>query len=232
MSKHYFIKCVLMLAVFMLLFAPLNYAAEKKGKIPITTSSEEALKYFLQGRDISDKLRAQESLQFFEKAIKADPDFALCYIYSSLAQPSAKGFFEQFNKAVALVDKVSEGERLWILGFQAGVNADPMKQKEYYQKLVAAYPDDERAHNLLAGYYFGQQEYALAIDEYNKATKINPDFSQPYNQLGYANRFLEKYTDAENAFKKYIELIPDDPNPYDSYAELLLKIGKYDESIK
>src|SRR6185295_7775359 len=33
------------------------------------------------------------------------------------------------------------------------------------------------------------------------------------------------------AFKKYIVLIPNDPNPYDSYAELLLKIGRFDESI-
>ena len=232
MSKHYVLKGVLVMAVYVLIFASLSYAADEKGKIPITTSSEEALTYFLQGRDIFEKLRAQESLQFLEKAITADPDFAMCYLYFSLAQPSAKGFFEQLNKAVALVEKVSEGERLWILGLQAGVNGDPMKQKEYYKKLVATYPNDERAHNLLGGYYFGQQKYALAIEEYNKATKINPNFSQPYNQLGYANRFLEKYKDAEDAFKKYIQLIPDDPNPYDSYAELLLKIGKYDESIK
>jgi len=49
--------------------------------------------------------------------------------------------------------------------------------------------------------------------------------------LGYAYRFLGKYDEAERIFQKYIQLIPDDPNPYDSYAELLLKEGKYDESI-
>ena len=32
-------------------------------------------------------------------------------------------------------------------------------------------------------------------------------------------------------FKKYVELIPNDPNPYDSYAELLLKMGRFDESM-
>ena len=64
-----------------------------------------------------------------------------------------------------------------------------------------------------------------------KATTINPSFSQPYNQLGYAYRFLEKYDEAEQTFKKYTELIPDDPNPYDSYAELLMKRGRFDESI-
>ncbi len=39
------------------------------------------------------------------------------------------------------------------------------------------------------------------------------------------------FGEAERAFKKYIELIPGDPNPYDSYAELLMKMGRFDESI-
>jgi tetratricopeptide (TPR) repeat protein len=71
-----------------------------------------------------------------------------------------------------------------------------------------------------------------AISHYVKATSITPSFSTPYNQMGYAYRFLEKFDDAEKAFKKYTELIPNDPNPYDSYAELLLKRGRFDESIK
>ena len=49
--------------------------------------------------------------------------------------------------------------------------------------------------------------------------------------LGYSNRNLENYDEAEKAFKKYIELIPDDPNPYDSYAEMLSKQGRYEEAI-
>ncbi|HEX6648579.1 MAG TPA: tetratricopeptide repeat protein, partial [Pyrinomonadaceae bacterium] len=57
------------------------------------------------------------------------------------------------------------------------------------------------------------------------------DYSTAYNILGYAYRQNEAYADAENAFKKYIELIPNDPNPYDSYAELLLKMGRFDEAI-
>ena len=39
------------------------------------------------------------------------------------------------------------------------------------------------------------------------------------------------YANAEKAFQKYIELIPKDPNPYDSYAELLLKMGRFEDSI-
>jgi len=99
-------------------------------------------------------------------------------------------------------------------------------------QLDATYPEDERAHNLLGNYFFGQQEFTQAIEEYKKVTAIAPNFSPPYNQLGYAYRSLENHAEAEKAFQKYIKLIPDDPNPYDSYAELLLKIGRFDESIK
>ena len=209
-----------------------NVIAGNKEKIPITTSSKKAMASFLKGRDLFENLRAQESLQHFEKAAAEDPNFGLCYYYLSLAQPNAKGFFEKLDNAVALVDQVSEGEKLWILGFQAGVNAFTMKQREYFQKLVELYPRDERGLTLLGNHFFGTQDYDKAIDCYEKATTINPDFSQPYNQMGYAYQFLNDYDKAEHAFKQYIKLIPNDPNPYDSYAELLMKMGKYEDSVE
>ena len=52
-----------------------------------------------------------------------------------------------------------------------------------------------------------------------------------YNLLGYCYRQKGDYSNSEESFKKYVQLIPNDPNPYDSYAELLLKMGRYDESI-
>jgi tetratricopeptide (TPR) repeat protein len=118
-----------------------------------------------------------------------------------------------------------------IQAAEAGANGNPTKQKEILDKLVAAYPNDERAHFNLGGYYFGQQDYANAITHYKHATEIAPDYSTAFNILGYAYRQNEAYSDAEKAFKKYIELIPNDPNPYDSYAELLLKMGRFDEAI-
>jgi tetratricopeptide (TPR) repeat protein len=218
-----------MLALGALLIASSAVASEK---IPITTASEEARSFFLQGRDLAERLQGQESLKFFEKAIAADPDFAMAHLLAAGPQPTATQFFDMLNKAVARADKVSDAERWWILGFEAGVNGNPTKQREYYKKLVDAYPQDERARNLLGTHYFGQQEFALAIEEYERATSIAPDYTPPYNLLGYSHRALKQYGPAEKAFKRYIELIPDDPNPYDSYAELLLKMGKFDASIE
>jgi len=201
------------------------------GKIAITTSSEEARKEYLAGRDLQEKLRITDSIAHFDKAISLDPNFSLAELNRANVSPTAKEFFEHLNKAVTLSAKASDGERMLIEATEAGANANPNKQKEILDKLVAAYPNDERAHFNLGGYYFGQQDFTEAIHHYKRATEIAPDYSTAYNILGYAYRQNEAYSDAENAFKKYIELIPNDPNPYDSYAELLLKMGRFDEAI-
>ena len=205
---------------------------EGEGKIDVTTVSEEGRTYFFAGRDLFEKLEARESLNYFEDAIEQDNDFALAYYYHALANPTTKGFFEDFNKAVSLSDKVTEGERLLILALKAGVDGDQKMQEELLTKLVDLYPNDERAHSQLGQFYFGQQNYTKAVDELTKSAEINPDFSGAYNMLGYSQRNLGNFAAAEEAFKKYIELIPDDPNPYDSYAELLMKLGRYEESIE
>jgi tetratricopeptide (TPR) repeat protein len=221
-------------AILLALSVCANAAAPAKDadKVPITTSSEEARQLYLKGRDLVEKLRATDARRFYVEAMTKDPGFALAQLGLAASAGTAKEFFDAEKAATAMAPKVSEGERLTILGFDAGVKGEFASQKDLYAKLIAAFPNDERAQNLMAGALFGQQDYAGAIEHYKKAVAINPSFSQPYNQMGYAYRFLGDYAEAEQAFKKYIELIPDDPNPYDSYAELLMKTGRYDESIK
>jgi len=210
---------------------PTSSATNGDGKIPVTTSSEEARKEFLAGRDLQEKLRITDSIQHFDKALSLDPNFALAELNRAAVSPTGKEFFEHLNKAVTLANKASDGERMLIQATEAGANANQTKQKEILDRLVAAFPNDERAHFNLGGYYFGQQDFKQAITHYKRATELSPTYSTAFNILGYAYRQDGNYGDAESAFKKYIELIPTDPNPYDSYAELLLKMGRFDEAI-
>ena len=200
-------------------------------KVPVTTKSEEARKLYDEGQALFDQLRFHDAHQKFQQAAAKDPEFAMAHFQLALTSPSNKEFQEHTKQAVALAGKASEGERLAILGLQAGLNADPAKSLEYAKEAVAKYPGDERARLTLALGYSGRQDDEKAIEELNKAIEINPNFSPAYNILGYAYRPLNKNAEAEQAFKKYIELVPNDPNPYDSYAELLMKTGRFDESI-
>lgn len=231
--------CCVVLAVCAV-FSNLAFAAKKSGeskpsdggKIPITTKSDEAKNEFLVGRDLSERLLQQESLAHFDKAIALDSDFALAESLRANSSTTANDFFLHQKKAESLAAKASEGERLLILASGAGVNGDTVKQREYLEKLVAAYPGDERAQYNLATFYFAQQDLDQALIHLREAAKLAPNYSPTYNILGYTYRQQGRYTDAEQAFEKYIDLIPNDPNPYDSYAELLLKMGRFDDSVK
>src|SRR5436190_20190160 len=140
--------------------------ATDSGKIPVTSSSVEAAKEFLAGRDLAERLRITDSLQHYDKAISLDPNFAAAELNRATSSPTAKEFFEHLKQAVSLSDKASKGERLQILAAEAGANGDPAKQKQLLEELVTSFPNDERAHFALGGYYFGQQEYDKAIDHY------------------------------------------------------------------
>jgi tetratricopeptide (TPR) repeat protein len=212
-----------------------NSAAASPGaseeKIPVTTASQEAKKEFLLGQELSDNLQATKSIEHFDKAIALDPSFASAFLNRANNSFTTKEFFDNLKEAMNHKGSVSEGERLLILAADAGANANFQIQKECLEKAVALYPNDERAHFTLGAYYFGQQEYKEAIDQYEKSIHLSDRFAPAYNILGYAYRQIENYHEAEKVFKKYTELIPNDANPYDSYAELLLKIGRFDESI-
>lgn len=201
------------------------------GAIPVTTASDDARRLYLEGRDLTEQLQAHDGRELYRRALQADPSFAMAHYQLAANSATAKDFFEHLKHAVDLSGPVSEGERLTIMALEAGGNAQPAIQLEYLTELVAKHPDDERAHFLLGNAYLGRQDYPKAVEHYQAAIRINPRFSPAYNSLGYTYRPMERYADAEVAFRKYIELIPGDPNPYDSYAELLMKTGRFDESI-
>lgn len=202
-----------------------------KGKVPLTTTSEEARRVYQEGLALFDQVRFHDARQKFLQAAAKDPDFAMAHYQLVLTTPSNKEGLEHLKQAVALAEKASEGERLQILSLQAGFNGDPARSLDYIRQATQKYPEDERLHSNLAFSYSAEQDNEKAVYELNKAIELNPDFSPAYNALGYAYRNLKRNDEAEKAFKRYIELVPNDPNPYDSYAELLLNTGRFDESI-
>ena len=201
-------------------------------EIPITSSSEEARELYLQGRRLSENLRALDARPLLEEAVAKDPQFASAYLLLATTAPSPEEFFSNLEKAVANMANASEGERILIQVTQAGVDGRADEQLALLRELVEKYPGDARAHNALAGQlFFALQEYDAGIAEYQRALEIDPGYSVAWNQMGYAARAAGRFDEAERAFRKYIEVLPSEPNPYDSYAEFLMKMGRFDESI-
>ena len=156
----------------------------------------------------------------------------MAYAYRAFAGGGFNVLRQNLDKAVALADKVSPGERHWILAQEARFDGNLPKAKEHGDALLKLYPQDKRVAQL-AGTFLGDSpaDLAAALRHYEKAAALDTRFASAYNQIGYAQSRLGDYAAAEAAFKQYIVLRPGSPNPYDSYAELLMRMGRYDDSI-
>ncbi|MFQ5632200.1 MAG: tetratricopeptide repeat protein, partial [bacterium] len=202
-------------------------------EIPITTSSDEAKKLFLKGRDKFELIEFAASVQYFEQAIEKDPNFALAHLFRFRTGVGGAEVTQGYlAKAVALVDKVSKGEKYLILYSKALVDGEGTKQKENLDKLLELFPSDKRVQ-YLAGMYFGgiERDFETALQYYRRVTELDNTFAPVYNNIGYTSMTLGNFAEAEKAFVEQIKLVPNRPNPYDSYAELLIRMGRYDESI-
>jgi tetratricopeptide (TPR) repeat protein len=212
------------------LILPLNSLGQVK-EIPVTTSSKEALKYFLDGRDKFENIEFVAAASLFDKAITADPGFALAYLYRSQSGGGYTVFRQNIDKANNLAGKVSEGEKQEILYLKAQADGNGSKQKETLDWLLSNFPSDKRVQVLAGQYYYFINDFSASLEHFTKATEIDKNYAFAFNMIGYNQSSLNNYPDAEKAFQTYIRLDPDKGNPYDSYGELLLKMGKYDESI-
>lgn len=214
------------LTVLLLLFI-LPGALLAQQKEMSLTSSKDALALFLEGREKAENLEDPGSL--FEQAVQKDPNFAIAYLFAGRTNQE---FRKNVEKAASLVDRVSPGEREWILAAKDQAEGNPAGRKMHLEQLLKLHPADKRAHSQMGFYYRSIGDDATALRHFMDAVKLDKNYAPAYNNIGYSNLSLGRYGDAEQAFKTYIKLIPKNPNPYDSYAELLMKTGKFDESIK
>jgi len=220
-------------ALAALLVAPATLVAQTKtGELTITTSSKPALALFQQAREKMDNQETAAAAPLLDEAVQKDPNFAMAYAYRALAGGGFNVLRQNMDKAVSLADKVSPGERLWILAQDAQLDGNLPKAKQHGNELLKLYPNDKRVAQL-AGNFLGDApaDLGAALRHYEKAATLDTRFASAYNQIGYAQSRLGDYPAAEAAFKQYIVLRPGSPNPYDSYAELLMKMGRYDDSI-
>jgi len=217
-----------------IVFAPAPLLAQKKkpAEVPITTSSKEALALFQQARDKWDDVEIEAAASLLDQAIQKDPSFAMAYAYRALSGGGVALSRQNLDKALGLAEKVSPGEKHWILATEAFVDGNAAKATQEIDELLKLYPQDKRVH-AFAGFYYGniQSDLKTAMEHYTKATTIDKTYAASYNQIGYLHSRLGQYGEAEQALKQYIALRPTSPNPYDSYAELLMKTSRYDESI-
>ena len=90
-------------------------------------------------------------------------------------------------------------------------------------------PDNADAQNNLGQRYQQRGEYQKAIDAYQQAIAMRPNFYSAYNNLAVCYGKLKMYSDAEAALQKCIALKPDDFYAMNNLAVMFIETGRVED---
>jgi tetratricopeptide (TPR) repeat protein len=201
----------------------------------ISTSSPEALKYFIEASKYHYSGQYSQSISIYERAVAVDPEFALAYANMGAAcfwlGYQSKGR-EYLQKALDLSDRVSDRERYYIQGFvYMGSEKTYGKSIEAFNKLLELYPDDNDGNNSLGIMYSLIEEWDKAIEPLISCIQRKDEVIWPYFNLSIVYRAKGLYDKAKEVLEYYLNNVSDNAEIHNQLALTYLCQKKYDLSL-
>ena len=170
-----------------------------------TTSSLEALQAYTQGVMQQSQKGDAAAVPYFKLAVELDPNFA--YAHAALGQAHYTLYevglaIDDFTRAFALRDRVSQRERFYIEGVYYSIAGELDKSIQTYEDWAKAYPRDYRAHNDLSRRLRSAGQYERAAAEARQALALSRDSVFPYSSLMLACIRLNRLDEAKAAFNE------------------------------
>lgn len=228
-----FMRSAILVLGILLLFGSSSVMAQQSdqqtGVLPLTTKSAEVLRLFDETWRWMDEWQEEKAVDAVHKAIAVDPDFAMGHqVLAVISLDPAEQVAEQ-QKAFALREHASPGERLII----------QWQQDASYQQLIPAitemndvlgqYPHDRWVVFLSTLWLKTQTQYARSAWVYEKSGLDSPGLM---NNAAYDYTHLRQFDKAFALMDKYVAALPHSPNPQDSYGEILRMAGRYQQAIE
>jgi len=193
------------------------------------TNNLEAYDYFLRGIDFlgrgTEEENFAEAAGWFRKAVELDPNFALAYARLSLAYTNLYwhgGFAEEYQteaeKAVfeAFRLKPNLPEAHLALGeFQNRVHRDYDEALEHFSIALRSQPNNSEVYAAMALVQKRQGNWEDAIDNYNKAMKLDPLSHIKAIEAGRTFLYMREYMEAEKYIARAMAL---NPSSFDNYT--------------
>ena len=195
--------------------------------------------------------RAQEALPLFKRALEANPkqeQFWLSYVDTliKLGQlDNARQILEQGK------DSGLKGGKIDQLEVQLSNTVSPSSlpvgnpSKQQVDGLIALYkqgklqealiqgaalerqfPDNPLLPNILGAIYSGSGQYEEAVNSYNKAIELKPDYADAHNNMGACYKARGDLEEAVECYQHAIELNPDHAIAHNNLGVALEAQGK------
>ena len=229
--------------------------------VPISTTSEQAQKYFDQGFTLMYGFNHHEAIRSFKEAARLDPTCGICWWGVALSygpninQPMPPEAIPEAWKAVQMAQSLKANESPKEQAYIDSVatrysesGADRAKLDRAYAdsmaKLVAAYPDDLDAATLYAeslmdlmpwDYYekdgAAKPETKIAIAQLERVKAANPEHPGALHFYIHAVEATATPERAEAAADELGDLVPVAGHLVHMPAHIFLRVGRYHDAV-
>jgi tetratricopeptide (TPR) repeat protein len=108
---------------------------------------------------------------------------------------------------------------------------DTKAAAEAADSLISLYPDEKEAYLFRGNLFEMNKNFDGAIRSYQKAVDLDTGYALAVMSLGYAYSAVNEQEKAVSQMQRYIRLAPEAADPLASYADLLVRAGRYEEAL-
>lgn len=200
----------------------------------VMTDNLEAYRFYSLGVEKSQALENKEAVEFLEKAVRLDPEFAMAHARIGYTYAVSWGRTETgkpyLEKAFRLSNRLTEKDRLNIAAWYSIANLDFPGAIAAYRQVVDQFPFETEAYWRLALLLSGEERQDEAVDIIRRGLIVDPNNKNLFNTLGGRLSEMGRHDEAIAAHERYVELAPNEPNAYDSLGLSLQWSGAYEKA--
>lgn len=191
-------------------FTALVMKEDKEGKMRIKDAA--ALEELEKGNQLFNERKFDEALAVYQDFFAQNPNvYQILFNIGDVFRE--KGEFDKANeqylqaqaKAKEKADVVLQAKALASLG-EVCLRQEKLKEAgDYFTQSIALNPKDEILAYNVAEIFFGRNQADKAIEYYTLATQIKPEWSEPYEKMGYAYLNKGDMKAAIGAFQEFLK---------------------------
>ena len=219
--------------------------ADQSGLATARSVNPAAYEAYLIGRSHERRLTRPEldrALEYYEAAVKLDPDFALAHFgissvwgarvqFGLVTRAEGAGRADAaLQKALTLDDSLPEGHM--ALGNRATWQQwDWASAESSFRRALDLNPSLAEAHMFYSHYLYITHRSQEGAEEIQRALELDPlnDLVQQF--YGMSLRFERRFEDAMKHARQVLQTSPNSPSAWSSLAESLYQLGKPDEAL-
>ncbi len=200
----------------------------------LSTLSPEALTAYHEGLTHWENFYFSEAKSSFERALANDSSFAMAWARLAILNQSTqneKVGREQIARALDLSRHATLKEQLFIRMWEKRITFKDQEAAAIADSLIVLCPDEPEPFVFRGTLVEQNKNLEGAIKYYQRAVEIDTGYAPAVMLLGYAYSTANEQAKAISAMERYIRLVPGAADPRASYADLLLRVGRYEDAL-